>query len=293
MQKSLFDRNLVWPTSLENEIQVEKRKIKKFTDEQYLEKFLQFNKIIGLPKHVKTDEPTPLTSIQKTFFQTYCHQTRQNKIHLNKARQCGWTELVLRILAFNCFHKYMGRKIIIIPGTSQRTTKEIYGRFRRLFNNISEEILVDGFLNMKLKNGTEIHGLPASTEAITGWTRIAAVFMDEAAKWNLVDDQPVINSILPIVRSNESDLYMISTPKGPRGFFYSIENQKNTDFTKVVYDIHAGGQELYSNTERMQMINSSEEDPEQEYLNQYVAGRDSIFGSLDEDDYETFEEYQI
>ena len=32
------------------------------------------------------------------------------------------------------------------------------------------------------------------------------------------------------------------------------------------------------------MLASTTEDPKQEYLNEYVAGRDSIFGSLSEED---------
>jgi len=246
--------------------------------------FIKFNELIGLPRHPQTMLQRPLTSIQKTFIKTYMHPKRQVKIHLNKARQCGWTEIILRYLAYQCFFKYAGKKIIIIPGTREKTTKEIYGRFRDLFNRISDNIVYDGSLYMKLMNGTQIYGMPAAPESITGWTKIGCIFMDEAAKWNLVEDLPVINAILPIVRTNKSDVIMISTPKGPRGFFYNIEMNKESTFVKPIYDIHAGGQELYSDEERMDMINSSEEDPNQEYLNQYVAGRDSLYGKIDDED---------
>lgn len=242
--------------------------------------FIEFNKLIGLPRHPKTMREHPITNIQNTFIQTYCHDDRQDKVHLNKARQCGWTELILRRLAHQSFFKYKGKKIIIIPGTRQQTTKEIFERFLGLFTNIRNEIKESGSLYLKLNNGTEIYGQPANVEAITGWTKIGCIFMDEAAKWNLTEDQPVLNAIMPIVRTNKSDIFMISTPKGPRGFFYHIEMDRESSFAKPVYDIHAGGQELYTNEERMEMINSSEEDPNQEYLNQYTTGRNSIFGNM-------------
>ena len=250
------------------------------------EDFIEFNKFIGLPKHPATLKEQPLTAVQRGFFKEYVHPTRQCKIHLNKARQCGWTEMILRILAYHCFHKYAGGKIVIIPGTRERTTKEIFGRFKELIKNTGK-IEEEGYLYIRLSNGTEIYGEKANPEAITGWTKIKAILMDEAAKWNLVDDTPVINAILPIVRTNKSDLFMISTPKGPRGFFYNIDMNPQSDFLKVKYDIHAAGAELYSDEERQKMIESSEEDPAQEYLNQYTTGRNSIFGNnFKEEDYE-------
>lgn len=242
------------------------------------EDFVEFNELIGYPKHPVTFLPHPITHIQQTFIKTYTHQDRQDKVHLNKARQCGWTELVLRHLAHQSFYKYKGGIIVIIASTKLQTTKQIYARFLGLFHNIRSEIAEVGSLYMKLKNGTEIYGVSANPEAITGWTKVKCIFMDEAAKWDLVDDQPVLNSIMPIVRTNNADLFMISTPKGPRGFFYGIEMNKESTFAKPIYDIHAGGQELYTDEQRMEMITSSEEDPSQEYLNQYTMGRNSYFG---------------
>ena len=199
---------------------------------------------------------------------------------MNKARQCGWTELILRYLAQQSFHKYKGKKIIIIASTKLQTTKQIYARFLGLFVNLRNEIAETGALYLRLKNGTEIYGVSANEEAITGWTKVGCIFMDEAAKWDLIDDQPVLNGMMPIVRTNNADIFMISTPKGPRGFFYGIEMNKESTFAKPIYDIHAGGMELYTNEQRMEMLASSEEDPVQEYLNGYTQGRSSIFGDI-------------
>ncbi len=272
-----FVENLAIIEKHQDVIESEEIKLKPITND-----FLEFNDLIGLPKHPQTFKEHTLTSIQVKLFKENVPYKGQVKLHLNKARQCGWTELILRILAFHCFHKYAGGKIIIIPGTREKTTKEIYGRFEALFKNIPEYVLERGALYMKLYNGTEVYGMPANPEAITGWTKLKAIFMDEAAKWNLVDDLPVINAILPIVRTNRSDLFMISTPKGPRGFFYQIDVDDN-DFTKLVIDIHEGGEELYTLEERNEMINSTQEDPDQEYMNKYTTGRDSIWGEVTEE----------
>ena len=244
--------------------------------------FQKFNELIGLPRHPQTFKAQQLTKIQTKVFNDNIHPKNQVKLHLNKARQCGWTELILRVLAFHAFHKYAGGKIIIIAGTREKTTKEIFYRFEQLFKNIPEYIAEKGSLYIKLFNGTQIRGMPANPEAVAGWTKIKAFFLDEATKWNLIDDYPVINTIMPIVKTNKSDLFMISTPKGPRGFFYNIGKDEN-DFTKLIIDIHEGGEELYTYEERMKMINSTTEDPDQEYLNIYTTGRDSIWGEVTEE----------
>ena len=61
--------------------------------------FLEFNNIIGLPKHPQTFKEHALTNIQVKLFKESVHHTNQTKLHLNKARQCGWTETILRVLA--------------------------------------------------------------------------------------------------------------------------------------------------------------------------------------------------
>ena len=192
--------------------------------------FLKFNKKIGLPKHPATFEEMPLMPYQIDFFHMQ-HNSTTKKFHINKARQIGFTELILRILLFEGFYKYKGGKVIIIAGTRFDTTKDIFSRFRDLTKNIGEFVLESTSTKLRLGNGTTFIGLPANPEAITGWTKVRAIFMDEAAKWDLINDKPVMNSIMPIVRSNKSDLFMISTPKGLRGFFYEIGRDEN-DFEK-------------------------------------------------------------
>lgn len=247
--------------------------------------FVKFNELIGLPRHAATFKTMPLMPFQTGFFELV-HNSKHNKFHVNKARQIGFTELCIRIILYESFHKYKGGKILIIAGTRSDTTRDIFNRMYELCRSIDSHIDIKGANYIRFKNGTEIKGLPANPEAATGLTKIKCILLDEAAKWDLKDDWPVMNAIMPIVRSNKSDLIMISTPKGPRGFFYEIDRGDN-DFVKKMYDIYSVQGLLYSKEEIDAMIKSSVEDPNQEYLNQYVAGRDSIFGDeFKEEDYE-------
>lgn len=252
--------------------------------------FEQFNKLIGLPKHPASFVPMNLMPYQLQFFNTI-DNTDYHRFHINKSRQMGFTELILRILAYRCFNKYKQGRIIIIAGTREKTTKKIMQRFKALFDNIPNKVKnTKDPLVLELTNGTVIEGLPANPEAITGDTKIKAIFLDESAKWNLTDDQVVMNAIKPIVDTNISDLFMISTPKGPRGFFYEIE-QNHNDFMKFKYDIHEAVGHIYSEQEAQEMLNDVTVDTEQEYLNKYTTSRNSIFPSdfCESDDYEGIE----
>lgn len=211
------------------------------------------------------------------------------KLHVNKGRQMGFTETFLRIIQDQCFERYAGKKVILMAGTRFKTTKDIYRRFRELWNNIEHNIREESGDEMTLNNGCQILALPAAPEAITGLTKVGAILLDESAKWNFQDDRVVMNAVMPIVRTNHSDCFMISTPKGPRGFFYHTEMDQN-DFHKKKYDIWQAEGFLYTKAEIEEMLSSSVEDPNQEYLNQYIAGRSAIFGAVSDDMREEYNE---
>jgi len=252
--------------------------------------FIKFNDMIGLPKHPATFEPMKLMSYQKEFFKSI-DNTDYHKFHVNKSRQIGFTELILRILAYRCFDKYKGGNIIIIAGTRELTAKAIMQRFKNLFYHISHEIINQTDISLELKNGTVITAYPSNSDSIRGLTKISAIFLDEAAHFNLIDDSKVMDAVQPIADTNKSDLFMISTPNGPSGFFYDIQLNDN-DFKKYEYDIFEAVGWLYDKDKANEMLENSIVDSEQEYLNKFTTGRDSIWGEVS-DDHRTDEEEMI
>ena len=207
----------------------------------------------------------------------------QRKIHVNKSRQIGYTEIVLRILQFLCFTKYQGGKIMIIAGTREKTSKKIMHRFKQLFNNIRTTVLDDrNDLKMKLTNGTEIEALPSNSDAIRGDTKINCIFIDEAAHFNRIDDSIVLDAIEPIVMTNKSDIFMISTPNGPQGFFYNVDIN-DSDYTKLKADIWDAAGYIYTKEEAEKELQRVDMDTDQEYHNKYTTGRDSIWGEVSDE----------
>ncbi len=269
-----------------------------------------FTHIVGLPRHAATKEEMPLTPYQaelastvlegrKNFGNTVQQMRKALKLHIKKGRQMGFTEIILRIIQYLCFFRYAGSNVAIIAGTKGALARKDLRRFARLFKSIPSVIKmwirVGRTKNtefgisqntLELVNGTIIEAFSATEEAITGDTNYKCIFMDEAAKWTKVDDLPVFNSIMPIVRTNGADLFLVSTPKGPLKTFYKIDKDHDeSDFMFVVYDItHTIGNLNTKEEVDNLLVTTSAEDPDQEYMCQYKSGSESIFGMVSVED---------
>lgn len=249
--------------------------------------------VVGLPEHPATEEAMPLTPYQVEFVNAVMHTVSNygrmaevdwkklsHMFHVLKGRQMGFTEIVLRVIQHFCFNRYAGKNVGIIAATNGNLARKDLRRFNRLFKNIPHTIKTPlRGSKIELMNGTIIEAFPASEEALTGDTKYGAIFMDESAKWKLVDDTPVFNSVMPIVRSNGADLFLVSTPKGPLKMFYKIYKNPQ-DFIMLRYDIWRAEDNLYTKERIENMLASSKEDPNQEYLCEFTIGQDSIFGDV-------------
>lgn len=251
--------------------------------------FILFNELIGLPKHPHTNQIMPLMPYQTEFFKEV-HPTRQVKFHINKARQMGFSELVLRIIAYHSFFKYKGKQIIIIAGTGERlTATKLMRRFKMLFENIPEQVYgwtpgkrvidIGPYNQLLLKNGTFIQALPSNSGAVRGDTKIGAIIMDEAAHFDAVDDSPVMDSVGPIVFTNQSDLFMLSTPNGRRGFFYNLSRDPQ-DYILRIFSYRETIGFLYASEDWDKELSRTDIDVEQEYKNQYTTTRRSYYGDV-------------
>ena len=261
----------------------------------YQQKFCCLTHVVGLPLHPATNEPMPLTPYQVDFFnRVAAHKAPKigqsiidalrdsHKYHVNKGRQMGFTEIVLRVIQYYCFHDYAGFKIGIIAATNGSLAKKDLRRLVRLFANIKTGVKEWRGSVLVLWNGTVIEAFAASEEAMTGDTKYKCIFMDEAAKWRVIDDMPIFNSIIPIVNTNGADLFLVSTPKGPIKMFYDIHKEPK-DYVKLQYDIWETKGNLYTEKQIWNMINNAKEDPNQEYLCKFVFGKNAVLGEVSDE----------
>ena len=263
--------------------------------------------VSGLPVHPATKKEMPPTPYQLEFVAAIMKAVTkpqdmdqedwdrlEHMFHVLKGRQMGFTEIVLRVIFHFCFSRYAGQKVGIIAAVNGKLANKNLKRFMQLFIHI-KSVVPNGIKSSVLAiiNGTTIEAFPASDEAVTGDTKYACVFMDESAKWKLVNDDSVFNSIMPIIRSNGADLFLVSTFKGPIKMFYKIWNDKDQDFMFLEYTILRTIGNLYTQEQVDKMIASSTEDPDQEYMCIPSSGRDSIFGAVKGEDQQGKDEWLV
>jgi hypothetical protein len=268
--------------------------------------------IVGLPRHPATNEEMPLTPYQidvvNQILKNKYDKIKSGKLaedilqellrqyffyHINKGRQMGFTEIMLRLIQFLCFSIYAGSNIGVMAATNGNLARKDLRRFARLFLNIKpvvEQWIKSGV--MRLVNGCVIEAFAASEEAITGDTKYKCILMDEAAKWRTVNDTPVFNSVEPIIRASGGDLFLVSTPKSPIKMFYKITINKN-EYIQLQYDIWHALDNLYTRKQIEQMLASATGDPNQEYLCIFTIGEGSIYGQLTELDRQGKEEWIV
>lgn len=276
------------------------------TNPEYYNDFCCTQHVAGLPVHPALHIEMPPTPFQLEFVNTIIKAVTkpeeidqeewdrlEHMFHILKGRQMGFTEFILRLIFHFCFTRYApDSNIAIIAAVNGNLARKNLRRFMKLFTHI-RSVIPNGIKSntVELPNGITVEAFPASEEAITGLTKFAAIFPDESAKWRLVDDSPVFNSILPIVRSNGADLFLVSTFKGPIKTFYKIWRDKDPDYLFLEYTIERAIGNLYTKEQVDNMMNASTEDPQQEYMCIPTSGRDSIFGTVTIQDKQGMDEW--
>ena len=271
----------------------------------YQDEFCCTNHVLGLPRHPATNEEMPLTPYQIEFANEIIRDTtppsgrntksHKKKIiqflkkshfyHINKGRQMGFTEIVLRLIAHFSFTRYAGNNVGIIAGTNGHLAAKNLRRLARLYKNIP--IVVSQWITnktFKMVNGTVFEAFSSNEESMTGDHRYKCIFMDESGKWRNVDDTPVFNSVEPIVRAAGGDLFLVSTPKGPQKMFYKIHKAVKSEYKKLKYDIMRTLGNLYDQEQIDTMLNSATSDKNQEYLCKFTTSEDAIFGIISDED---------
>ena len=294
MQRKIYKVQDIYPSFqtdhdvVEEDVTDDIRKLKFFCGKLNEKKNCCFTHRVGLPKHPATLQPMKFMPHQDDLVKQSM-SPKHLKFHVNKSRQIGLTEICLRIVQYQMFHKYEGGRVMIIAGTREKTSKKVMGRLRQLFKPISGTLERGGNdLLIKLKNGSVIEGLPSNSEAIRGDTKIKAIIVDEAAHFGLVDDSVVLDAIEPIVMTNKSDLFLVSTPRGQRGFFYDISISEN-DYKKLHYDFNNAIGWIYTREEMEEELKRTDIDVDQEYRCQFTSARNSIFGVITDESTEEYE----
>jgi hypothetical protein len=125
---------------------------------------------------------------------------------------------------------------------------------------------------MEFENGSRIVALPSKEETIRGFSGVALLIVDEAAR---VPDA-LYQSVRPMLAVSGGEIVLLSTPFGKRGFFHHEWEEGGRDWhrTKITADDCPRISKEWLDAERAAI---GDWWFRQEYLCEFVESVDSVF----------------
>ena len=235
-----------------------------------------FNHQIGLPvSKIPPYKELPIFGYEMDIIQNL----ETHKYYaLVKARGIGATELILRWILFKAIHNQIpNRKFLIITGVGQELAKAHMKRLLELCKKIPG-VIVGKTSSTSIKiNKSEIIAMPANPSAIRGYENVGVIFADEAAHWDFVDDEPVLEAIEPHHTKSDAHIIIVSTPNGNRGFFAKIFHSSETKYYLDYKPWNVAEGLLIDRAEVEKIKKENLYRYEQEYNLQFLTNRYSAF----------------
>src|SRR5262249_36509381 len=133
------------------------------------------------------------------------------------SRQCGKSQTAAGL----ALHTALLRpgSLVLLLSPSLRQSGELFrDKVKRLYGALGRPVATvqESALSMELANGSPIVSLPGEEGSIRGYSRVALLVIDEAAR---VDDA-LYNSVRPMLAVSRGRLVALSTPFGRRGWFW-------------------------------------------------------------------------
>mgnify|MGYP000676644908 CR=1 FL=1 len=141
---------------------------------------------------------------------------------LNCSRQIG-KSTVAALKAVHMAHFHPGVTVVVTSPTKRQSRELI--RKARTFALLCGSSRKGGRESVEFKNGSRIIVVAADEDTVRGYSAVALLIVDEAAR---VHDE-VYFALLPMLAVSEGAVWLLSTPKGKRGFFYAEWSTPDVD----------------------------------------------------------------
>jgi hypothetical protein len=140
------------------------------------------------------------------------------QVLLNCCRQSGKSTAT----AARALHTalYAPRSLVLLLSPTQRQSAELFRKVRDAYDALGRPVppVADApsASRLELANGSRVVGLPGKEGTIRGFSRVALLLIDEAAK--VPDD--LYRAVRPMLAVSRGRLVCLSTPFGQHGFFF-------------------------------------------------------------------------
>lgn len=257
-----------------------------------------FNHFFGLPRKT-VEDPTTGQSWESEPIELHPYEKRwidnmqKHKFYaLVKCRGAGGTEiLIVRWFLYQAItNRIPDRKWLIVAGTSQKLAIEFLHRMKKLSDRhpfVYSKIPASARPNVLRVGISSVIALASDEESVTGYENVGGIALDESAKWNLIDDTPVLDAVEPHVAKSGAHVIVLSTPKHRRGFFWT--KIFNPEIVTKYYRDKTTYEEVCAVDKPLlvleDVLKMKETDPEmfaQEFNGEFVVPSDSLFGKLEE-----------
>jgi len=149
-------------------------------------------------------------------WQTQVLGSDADQIMLLCARQCGKSSIAAALALRRAL--LVPRSPVLLLSPTLRQSSELFRKIMDLFNALGRPVGVaaESALRMELTNGSRIVLLPGTEGTVRGFSGVAMLIIDEAAR---VSDA-LYYAVRPMLAVSRGRLVALSTPFGKRGWFH-------------------------------------------------------------------------
>ena len=148
---------------------------------------------------------------------------------LNCSRQWGKSTVTAAKAVHRAYTQADSLVLVASPG--ERQSAEFLRKASRMVRKLDIKPRGDGDnpVSLQFPNGSRIVGLPGTEATVRGFSAVSLILIDEASR---VDDA-MYQALRPMLAVGDGDLWMMSTPNGQRGFFYTTWTEGDADWMRV------------------------------------------------------------
>ncbi len=169
--------------------------------------------------------------------------------------------------------------LILIVAPTVRQSYELILKIKGFLRELNVRPKQDGFndVSLLLPNESRVIAVPADPDTIRGYSRVSMILVDEAAR---VPDE-VFRSVTPaLARSHNGTIWLMSTPKGRRGFFHDLWHNGDPQWTRI-HSTVADGERIPASFLDSERASKPASDFDEDYHCVFQDTHDQFFASDD------------
>jgi hypothetical protein len=162
-------------------------------------------------------------------------RSRARQMLLLCSRQAGKSQVSGWLAVDEAVHRSPALVLLLAPALRQ--SQELFRKVKdslRSLGDFAAPIAQESALSLELANGSRILSLPGTEATVRGYSNVALLVVDEAAR---VPD-PLYQAIRPMLAVSGGRIVLLSTPFGKRGFFHHEFTEGGPDWQRVRVTAH-------------------------------------------------------